>query len=171
MGVTSEILGNSGAPHQIEHAGKVYKLRLIDQVVQSAWEKRLYEKDCHAAKIQNEVGLLTPEKYAARIDELTEAYRNGDYEMMSEVGVKNLSKKSGAMLLLSLVVDCSQLELANLMNAKPVETLKKIRLIISEAFPDLKLPEINEKEIAALQAKAGAAGAAGAVSTEPAAPN
>lgn len=139
MGVTSEILGNSGSSHVIEHAGKQYRFRLIDQAVQSAWEKRLYEKDIEAVKIQKDAGLLDAQEYAAQLARLTAAYRDGEYEMLSPGGMKLLTSMSGVRQLLTLLLQCPADEMLQLLLAKKLEVVEKVRLIIAESFPGVDM--------------------------------
>lgn len=156
MGVTSEILGNSGSPHQIEYKDKTYCIRLIDQDVQSAWEKRLYEKDCASVHIQREQGLLSEDKYAAKLDQLAESFSNGDYEMLSPRGLALLSSVPGARLLLSLLIDCPQKELFALILGKQTEILSLLHLVMQESFPGVDFSKVASSAASNLPASENA---------------
>ena len=140
MGITSEILGNAAPAHELEQGGKVYRFGLIDQAVQAAWEKRLYEKDIEAVKIQKEAGLLSGHEYGMALARLTTAYRDGDYEMLSPSGIKLLQTLPGVRLLLALLLACSADEIVQLLLARRAEVVQKVRLVLAESFPGLDLP-------------------------------
>lgn len=140
MGVTTELLHDNDecTPHTIEHRGKVYPLRLVDQEVQGEFEKALYKKDREKAKTLRELDIITAEEYEADEARMKEAFRNGEYEMLSEVGLKRLATMDGIKILLSLIVPCSQAELFALMHAKRDELLSKLQLVIKESFPGVE---------------------------------
>lgn len=143
MGVTSEILGNAGAAHVLEHNGKVFKVRLIDQAVKSAFEKRMYERAKHGLIELRDA--MTKDEYFARLRELGDNYEAGEYELLSERGLKFIQTTQGVKFLLALLLDCSEEELFSLLTSKGKEITSLINLVIRESFPGLEVaPEGGE---------------------------
>lgn len=151
MGVTSEILGNAGVPHQIEHNGKTYTLSLIDQRVQGAFEKRLFEKAKTAEIAFGDC--VTPEQLDARLNKLRDSYLAGDFSMISPRGLTFMKSMAGIVFMASLLIGCDEREVMGLMLAKTDELKRLIRLIISESFPgvvpsdSLKPEEMTPQEL------------------------
>lgn len=140
MGVVSQVMGNFGDPHEIEHEGRVYKLSLIDQRVKSAFEKARFQKAKEALTlIKEELGAA---EYARQLQEKTDLYVVGEYEIFSESGMAYIRTVAGMRLLLSLIIDCDQNTLMGLILAKKDEIVPLLTLILRESFPGLKIETV-----------------------------
>lgn len=144
MGVVSEVLGNHGAPHILEHAGKKYRLSLIDQRVKSAFEKARFQKAKEALAIIKED--LGAEEYTRQLQEKAAQYEAGEYEIFSPTGMTYIKTIAGMRLLLSLIIDCDQNELMVLVLAKKDEIIPLLGLILRESFPGLEVKAADESD-------------------------
>ena len=145
MGVVSEVLGNHGAAHTIDWNGKTYRLRLIDQVVKSAFEKARLAKAKEALATLKDV--LTPEEYNARLDAKIKQYEAGEMEIFSEEGMAFIKTMPGMRLLLSLMIDCEANELMGLLLARKEELIPLISLILRESFPGIEMTQQTEQAV------------------------
>lgn len=142
MGVTSEILGNAGAPYRLEFDGRTYNVRLIDQVVKDGWEKRFFERDAKKLEILRPV--IGEEEYQSRKHGMEADLMEGGYELLSPEGLKFAQTIPGVQLLLSLLVGCTQDELVPLVAAKKEEVLDLLSRVLRESFPGMDRPAAGQ---------------------------
>lgn len=146
MGVTSEILGNSGPAHAIEYQGEVFALRLIDDATASAFEKQRFAEARAALNLVAGEKGLTRDEYASRLAQIADRYHNGDYEMISDAGLAFLSTVQGNIYLLAMLTGKPRKAVARMVMAKRDEVKSMTRLILKESFPGLKFQDEEAAE-------------------------
>ena len=140
MGVVSQVLGNYGAAHEIEHLGRRYKFSLIDQRVKSAFEKARFQKaKAPLLLIKDDV---SEAEFGRRLQEKIDLYDAGEYEIFSESSIKYMQTMQGMRLLLSLIVDCDEIELMSLILTKKDELVPLMGVILRESFPGLQIQPV-----------------------------
>jgi hypothetical protein len=144
MSELSKALGNSGAAHEVECNGKVYRVKLIDQGVKVAFEKKLYQhaKDAVVALRKD----LDSDQFVEMLSKLTTAYEQGEFAMESARCRKIMKTPKGSMILMSLLLGCDEHEALLVMSQKPQEFKQVLDVVIKESFPGAKVEVKNSDE-------------------------
>jgi hypothetical protein len=135
MALEDEALGNSGPPHTIEHAGRTFRVRLIDLSVQTAFSRALLARARDVARELRE--LMTPDEFSAHLMALNADYVRGGYGLISPRGLEVISKPEGMLLLAGLIFDAGPFDLAGLFKARPEECTALVNLVVRESFPGI----------------------------------
>lgn len=135
MSALSEALGNAGPAYTLTHDGKTYTVRLIDQGVKVAFEKALFERARQAAVSCKD--LYSPEAFAARLDQISEAKAVGEYELLSPRGLRLMQTLPGVQLLLSLMLDTDDAIISAIVASQPAEVKSLVKVVLRESFPGL----------------------------------
>jgi hypothetical protein len=144
MSALSETLGNDGPPHELEHNGKTYKVKLIDDYVAAEFEKWLFKQAKRALSTDKDE--LSPEEYRQKLAALNEEFTDSAYSLMSPRGARALQSPQGMLVLSSMLFGCSQLEMAGLMVDQPQEVVSLIQLVMRESFPSMTNGKAETKE-------------------------
>lgn len=136
MGCNEEILGNAAPPHSIEHGGKRYTVRLIDQATKAAFARTLLAREREAARELKE--LMTPEEWSAHLSRLNKDYVDGKYGLLSPRGREIIGSDEGPLILGPLLFGCSEDEFLSLLLTHREEVAGLIRLVLYESFPGLE---------------------------------
>lgn len=138
----SKALGNAAAPFDIESNGKTYHVKLVDQAVKVAFEKKLYQHAKDAV-----TGLradLSSDEYIGMLTQLTQAYEAGEFAMEGTRGIKAIRSPKGALILMSLLLGVDEIETMNLAADRRDELAQALDAVIKESFPGAKIGEKPE---------------------------
>lgn len=150
MSELSSALGGSAPKHHISYNGVSYPVMLVTQGVKVAYEKALFQKVRDGlAQIRETVD---KDYYEKKMDKLVDRYEEGEFAMESEYGKKTLGKPGGSLMLLGIIlgkkqpdgdiIPMPQLDVMNLIAAKPEEVAAVFRAVIIESFPGVKVADL-----------------------------
>lgn len=152
MSALGEAYGNHAAPHEFKLRDsegvvtKTYTLRLIDDEVKSALEKRIFER-ARDILFSLRTG-MTEEMYERRLNKLADDYMEGFFSpFTSEEGQKYLKSNQGALQLMALIFQCSEAEVASLggetQNHTEIQAL--IRIVLQESFRGIDMKKVDQQ--------------------------
>ena len=137
MGVDSQAAGNYAGCYSIEHDGKTYPLRLIDQAGKAEWERRLFDR---AVTVAEAISRAKPANWLdAKLGQLENEFFAGEFALLAEKSLNLLKTPGGVQLLLSIITGKDVSELAAVILAKKGEVIRKLNLVIRESFPGVQL--------------------------------
>lgn len=142
MGVISEIVGNEAPGFAIEHKGRRFVARLIDQAAKAEFEQWLFERDL--TRLDATKRFRPAEEHQAKLAEAEAAFDAGDYELLSPRGLKEMQTRRGALRILGLIFQRGENELIGLLADRKAETLRLVARMVRLSFPGLELPLFEE---------------------------
>lgn len=117
---------------KLEFNGKVYRPKFIVQAIKAKFESWL------KAKVQDEILSLPPAERELKLELLREHADNvasGKYGFHTDLAKKAMESPAGGIALLSLVFDCSEEEVMELMLAKGDEAKALLEQVKAQSFP------------------------------------
>lgn len=135
MSELSKILGNAGAPLEVEANGKTYRIGKIDQESKTAYENALYTKA--KAGIAELRDVMDKADYLDMLKELTAKRLKGEFALQGEQGKAVLVSPNGAgaILMLSILMGCNEMEVVQAMAVKEEELTDAFQIALRESFP------------------------------------
>lgn len=164
MGALSDYLGNSTTFEEFrpfdsetgERTGKVYRVRLLDQNVKTAVEKRLFARARYILRESKDD--LIPEEYQAQLHTLNLDFQAGVFAFEAEgapgppdpktgkpTALPNrfqqfIRTHSGILCLAALLFQCDEVEMVKLMGDHPAEVISLVQKVMESSLPKAKPP-------------------------------
>lgn len=138
-----DVLKKLGGTHEFEHKGKIYHVSPITYRVRLDFERKQYRSACEAARNMRECDLMTKEEYSGHLQKLNDNYISGQYSLVSDFGAKSLQTPKGIVLLCSLLFNCDENEMLDLMIEREQEVTSLIDIIIKESSYSKEKENVN----------------------------